>query len=179
MTREEFLNDVTSIEELYYFCQENECSVMEDIIPAYELGDYMDEKIKDLVRYESWQTVRDFLNEIDDGYDWYDVYNDFVGVSEDDFYDWQGKVLEYMDDNEYWDEPDGEEPDEEFHEDDDEDEEDEEDNEEELEIAEDSVDSLIADISEMYQTIRLKSKSEKCEECNEKEPELQLMKLLF
>ena len=88
MTRDEFVNDVTTWWELKDFCMEYDCSVMDDFFDSDYLDEYLDREIEDWARNMSWTSLRDKLGEIDTGYEWYywDEYGDIEVADGDDFH---------------------------------------------------------------------------------------------
>ena len=117
MTRDEFINDVTTWWELKDFCMEHDCSVMDDFFDSDYLDEYLDREIEDWARNMSWTSLRDKLDEIDTGYEWYywDEYGDIEVADDNDFHYYKEDVLSWGDDHDIWDVEDEElEPDDEF-----------------------------------------------------------------
>ena len=117
MTRDEFVNDVNTWWELKDFCMEHDCSVMDDFFDSDYLDEYLDREIEDWSQNMSWTTLRDKLNEIETGYDWYcwDGYGDIAPMDEDDLDYYKDDILSWGDDHDIWDVEDEElEPDDEF-----------------------------------------------------------------
>lgn len=112
MTRDEFINDVTTFSELMSFCCDNGCeSVVEDIRDNDDYNEYLNDNFRDLIYEEGWQSARDAMNDVDnDYYDYYRYdYGDWYPL--DDDYDLDGfkdEVLEIMDEDDAWDDPDEE-----------------------------------------------------------------------
>ena len=107
MTRQEFLDDVCDFSELRDFCYDNDCGICDDIYDDESKDDYINEHLSDMVDdADDWQSLYRTLGDIPTGYDYYrlDDYGDFNGLCDDDFEDYKDEVLEWMDDNEYWDE---------------------------------------------------------------------------
>lgn len=72
MTRTEFLEDVTTFGELFDFCDEHGLySYTEDLLYCEDLDESVDNDLSEYVRDEGWQNVRDALDDISTGYDWY------------------------------------------------------------------------------------------------------------
>ena len=112
MTRQEFIDNVTTWSELLYFCYDENIDFCEDVYTEDAKDEYFDDILVDMARDAgSWQELYDRLEEIPTGYDYYirDDYGDFEGADDDDFDSHYEDVLEYMDDNEYWDDDDGDE----------------------------------------------------------------------
>lgn len=107
MTRQEFLDDVCSFDELRDFCYDNDCTICDDIYDDDSKDDYINEHLSDMADdADSWQSLYRTLEDIPTGYDYYrlDDYGDFNGLDDDDFEDYKNDVLEWMDDREYWEE---------------------------------------------------------------------------
>lgn len=107
MTRQEFLDDVCSFDELRDFCYDNDCTICDDIYDDDSKDDYINERLSDMADdADSWQSLYRTLEDIPTGYDYYrlDDYGDFNGLDDDDFEDYKNDVLEWMDDREYWEE---------------------------------------------------------------------------
>lgn len=116
MTRNEFLNNVTTWGELIDFCNDEGCDYCDDIYSEESRDETINDYLVDWARNESWQDLFSRLDNIETGYDYYkeDDYGDWVGLSDDDFDDYKDDVLRWMDDNGYWDEEDEYLEDEEF-----------------------------------------------------------------
>lgn len=107
MTRQEFLDDVYDFSELRCFCYDNNCGICDDIYDDESKDDYINEHLLDMAHdADGWQSLYHTLDDIPTGYDYYrlDDYGDFNGLGDDDFDYYKNDVLEWMDDNEYWDE---------------------------------------------------------------------------
>lgn len=106
MTRAEFLNDVTTWYELIDFCCNEDCDVCEDILDEDQRDDQIENDLREAVRNNRWEEIRDWLYDIPTGYDYYrcDGMFDYEGVDNRDFEDYKENVLDWMDDGGYWDE---------------------------------------------------------------------------
>lgn len=166
MTRQEFLDDVYDFRELMDFCYDNDCGICDDIYDDESKDEYINEHLSDMAdNADDWQSLYRTLDDIPTGYDYYrlDDYVDFNGLDDDDFDDYKNDVLEWMDDNEYWDEDEDDEeeyfpPEEEYSE--------EEDDEESCEEDMQPVDELFSLCSEQLRVIDAKEKAEE-QRCNE------------
>lgn len=166
MTRQEFLDDVYDFRELMDFCYDNDCGICDDIYDDESKDEYINEHLSDMAdNADDWQSLYRTLDDIPTGYDYYrlDDYDDFNGLGDDDFDDYKNDVLEWMDDNEYWDEDEDDEeeyfpPEEEYSE--------EEDDEESCEEDMQPVDELFSLCSEQLRVIDAKEKAEE-QRCNE------------
>ena len=134
MTRQEFIDEVTTWSELLDFCYSENIDFCDDVYSEDAKDDYFNSELVEMARNaDDWRDLQSRLEDIPDGYDYYinDDYDGFRGADDDDFDDHKDDILEYMDDNEYWDDDEEEEVEEEPAPDDDEDPEDEESVEEE------------------------------------------------
>lgn len=118
MTRQEFIDDVTTWCDLLTFCSDEDCDLCEDIVDSDYYNEYINDNLVDLARNNDWTDLRDRLNEFYDnsGYDYYlwdDYYGQYNGIDNDDaiFEDYKLRVLNWMDEGDYW--PDGDEDEEE------------------------------------------------------------------
>ena len=138
MTRSEFIADPPgTIRDLIDFCVDNHLSAADDILPGDELDDRLCEDIREMTRGSYWYNIRDFLNDIPSGCDWY-KYEDGEYVDFDD--EWEtlyDDIIYEMDDEELWDEEDED--------DEEEDEDDEDEDDEEDDSFDDSVFSLVSE----------------------------------
>lgn len=112
MTRQEFIDDVTTWYELLEFCYDEDCNICEDIVDSDMYDEYIDDELYDKIRNsgDKWWEIKDWLNGIPTGYDYYDRYNE-CGVDEYDFDHYKDDVLDWGDSNEVWDEDEEEEED--------------------------------------------------------------------
>lgn len=104
MTRQEFVENVTSFGELIDFCQEEQIDTCDDIYDAEYINDIILENIREMC---DWEQIRDFISGIPAGCDYY--REDGYGGYEDAGYyfeDYKHDVLRYMDDTASWDEED-------------------------------------------------------------------------
>lgn len=105
MTRQEWIDSIGDFGDLVHFCldsgyQEDEAN---QILSDYDLDNYVEDDIRS---YDcGWQSLRDYLNEIPSGYDWYrcNGYFDYDGLTNDEFEDWKADVLSELDRDGYFD----------------------------------------------------------------------------
>lgn len=111
MTRDEFINDVNDFYDLKSFCWDNDCYECEDVYDSEQRDDYLNEHIIDMARSETWESLRDILNDISSDYEFYrlDDYGDWVGLDDSDFETYKDDVLDWADNNDIWDDDDEEE----------------------------------------------------------------------
>lgn len=100
MTRQEFIQNVTTWRELLNFCWEYDCNVCENIIPHDELRDYIAEDFRQYAYEYSWVDIRDWLNNIDNNASFYyrDGSFDYTSV-DDDFASYKQDVLDWCDED--------------------------------------------------------------------------------
>lgn len=166
MTRQEFFDDVYDFSELRDFCHNNGCEICDDVYDDESKNDYINERLSDIADdADDWQSLYLILDDIPTGYDYYrlDDCGNFESLDDDDFDDYKNDVLEWMDENEYWDEDEDDEeeyfpPEEEYSE--------EEDDEESCEEDMQPVDELFNLCSEQLRVIDAKEKAEE-QRCNE------------
>lgn len=106
MTRQEFIDDVTTFDELHSFCIDIEYDLQED--GAYsedEYDEYINEEAYEIARENDWRDLRGWLSELPDGYDFYvkDAWEDWGGRSCREIDDLKESVLEYADQNDLFD----------------------------------------------------------------------------
>lgn len=108
MNRHEFIEEINSWEDLIQFCNSyNDCYICDDVYDYDEKDDYIDNNFYELCREECWTTVRDYLNEIPTGSDYYKnngSYLDWIELDSDDFEAYKQDALNWGDDNDIWDE---------------------------------------------------------------------------
>ena len=109
MTRNEFIDNVNDFDALMEVC--NDWGYELDL---YTSGDY-DSEVEDDVsnRDCSWDDLRDYLNDLPYGYEYYrrNGWLDYDGMDDDEFQDYKDEVEEWMADNGYFDEEDEEDED--------------------------------------------------------------------
>lgn len=105
MTREEWINENTTLDDLIYWCRENGYG---DYFEDYINEDLLDECVnEDICNYDChWTDLRDALNDIDTSYTWYRCHGtlSYEGVSDWDFEDIRDSVEDMLDGDDYFDE---------------------------------------------------------------------------
>lgn len=122
MTRAEFEDNVTSFYDLIDWCNDNNCYVCDDIYSSESYDSYINDQLVDWARDYDWEELRNILNDLPTGYEYYlgaEYDNDWRGLDDDDFDEFYSRALEWGDENEIWDDDDEEEYVEEEPEDDD------------------------------------------------------------
>ena len=111
MKRSEFLEEVTTFWELRDFCHDENISVTDGYIDGDELDQEVEEDVCN--RDCCWDTLRDCLNDICYGSDFYyrNGWLDYIGQDDDDFEELKEKVLDIMDDRGDWDDEENDEDD--------------------------------------------------------------------
>ena len=114
MTRQEFIDNIHYWSELIEFCSDNGCDYCEDIYDSDAWNDYVNDDVAEMARNDGWRDILGVLQEYDElsGYDYYrrNDYGEWIGLDDDDFESYKDDVCGWMDDNDYWDEEDEEEP---------------------------------------------------------------------
>lgn len=102
MTRQEFIDDITTFYELYSFCSDED---IYGILDDYFDGDNLDEEVEYDIgenRDIGWRDMRDYLSDIDTGCDFYERCGSFeyYGYSNcgDKFEELKAAVLSEADD---------------------------------------------------------------------------------
>lgn len=112
MTRNEFLNDVTTWQELVDFCSDVDCDILCDFVFDDEYNDAIEEDLSNALRDDySWRSIRDMLYDLPEDYNQYmhDDILEFRGLDDDDFDDYKEDVLDWCDDRDVWDDEEDEE----------------------------------------------------------------------
>ena len=114
MTRREFEDDVCSFDDLIDLCSEEGCSECSDIYSYDDYNTAVNEELEDRVSYDGWIEIRDWLDSLPTGYDWYrksewdgswKSLNDY-----DDFDRYKENVRDWMDEYGRWDDDEEEAP---------------------------------------------------------------------
>lgn len=108
MTREEFIENIRSWNDLLQFCYDYDCDYCEDVYDEDAKDDYFNNDIVEMARNaDSWQDLYRQLEDIPTGYDYYinDDY-DWRGADDRDFDNYKSDVLSWGDDYDVWDEED-------------------------------------------------------------------------
>ena len=71
MTRQEFIDDITHISDLVDFCYSVDCDVCEGVYDDEGRDDYLNEQVSEWSRNDAWYELRDALDNIPTGYDWW------------------------------------------------------------------------------------------------------------
>ncbi len=105
MTRNYFLDYIDEFDGLKDLCREHDCDICDGIIDSRQFDEYVDDDISEALPYHNWQEIRDMLNGIPYGYDYYRVDGsfDYSGLDSYDFESYKQEVLEWMDENGLWD----------------------------------------------------------------------------
>lgn len=104
MTRQEFLENVTTFGELKDFCYDQDCDLLEDVYDEDSMNEDINEHLVDWAYNDTWQELYSRLEDIPTGYDWYrnDDYDGWIGLDDSDFDQYKQDVLDWMDVNGYW-----------------------------------------------------------------------------
>lgn len=105
MTRQDFIDGITTWSELIDFCYNEDCDICEDIIDSDEMDEEISDNLSEEARECSWRDIRDALNDITTGYSYYrrDGSFDYVPMDDSDFDSYKDDVIEWMDNGGYWD----------------------------------------------------------------------------
>lgn len=107
MTRQEFIDNVTTWYELIDFCYNVNCDYCNDVYSVDSRDDCINEDLVDMAQNAyDWQELLEVLQNIPTGYDYYirDDYGEWSGTDDGDytFDDYKDDVLEWMDINDCW-----------------------------------------------------------------------------
>ena len=101
MTRQEFIDDILDMSDLYNFCANTRGydHVIEDIYAEDALDDFVNNEVSN---YTDWRDLYNFLDDIPTGYDWYriDYYGDITGIDDSEFEDIKSDLLDELDSDE-------------------------------------------------------------------------------
>ena len=114
MTRQDWIDDITTWYELIDFCNdEGYEDYINDIYSEESRDDYISNDLVDMARNaDSWVSLMETLQDIPTGYDYYrqDDYGEWFGLDDDyDFRDRKEEILDRLDEDEFWDDYDEEE----------------------------------------------------------------------
>ena len=106
MTRNEFIENVTTWWELKDICGEYGCNYLDDVYNDEERDEYIEDYLNHYANEHCWRDLRDRLCDIPDGdgFFQYNYWDDWYELGNNDFENYKGDVLEWMDDNEMFDE---------------------------------------------------------------------------
>ena len=110
MTRDYFDEYVNDYGDLLDFCDEVGCEYLSDVIREEDLDSHVCDDIRNAMRFDTWDTIRDELCNIQEGYDYYRRNGSFNydSLSEYDFEDDKNAVLEWAEENGVFDDEDEE-----------------------------------------------------------------------
>lgn len=113
MTRSEFVETVTTFYDLVNIDREYGCGVCDDLVLGEDLDNEIDYDFRN-VDY-SWTDIRDWLNDIEEGYECYKRNGSFEYeyLTDGDFEDYKEELLRYMCDEGYIDDEEEDEEDDE------------------------------------------------------------------
>lgn len=101
MTRQEFIRNITTWQELIDFCYDYDCSICDNILARPDLAGFVNSDLIDYQGQYSWTTIRDLLFCITDTADYYcrEGFLDYVSV-DNNFEAYKADVLAWCDDDE-------------------------------------------------------------------------------
>lgn len=107
MTRQEFVDGVEYWSDLVDFCNQEGCSICEDVYSDGDRDYDIEEELCEMVRDSNWREVLDTLQayDRDSGYDYYlkNGCGEFEGLNDEDFTSYKDDVLDWGDNNDIWD----------------------------------------------------------------------------
>lgn len=107
MTREQFENDVTCVSELIEFCNDHDLDYCSEWVYCDDYDQWVCEDINDSTGSDSWEDIRDWLNDLPTGYDFY-IRNgrlDYYGMDEmsDEFYSQRESIADQLESDGFFD----------------------------------------------------------------------------
>lgn len=110
MIRAQFISDYeyANVDTLIDFCSNEDLyELYENFMTDDALDDMMNSRFRDMMEDQPWYEVREAMNDVPQGYDWY-VVNEFdgevYGADDDDARRLYNDILAYFDSNGMWDE---------------------------------------------------------------------------
>ena len=108
MTRNEFYNDITEWWQLKEFCFEYDLTTLDCVYHYEDFDNIIDDALQLAISREMWYTIKDMLNEVPTGYDYYyvdpdDAWNHYGLNNDADFMNYRDDVAMAMDELELWD----------------------------------------------------------------------------
>lgn len=103
--RREFIEEVNDFDDLLRFCYDQDCYICEDIRDGESWDEYVWDGVRDWC--DSWESLRDWLDDLPSvgRWDYVNAYDNQV-LDDDDFARYKNDVLDWMDENDYWDDDD-------------------------------------------------------------------------
>ena len=108
MRRAQFIREYenASVDALICFCSDADLyELYEDFISDESLDEMMNSRFRDMIDEQPWYEVRDYMNDVPQGYDWYVVNNfegEVYGADDDDARRLYNDIIAYFDHNEIW-----------------------------------------------------------------------------
>jgi hypothetical protein len=104
MTRDEFVETITTWDDLIVFCSENELAACDDICTETDMDYDIDTSIEEYIQGHFWYSLLEFLEDIERGYDWYVKagFLEFYPAANEDFERRKALAIDQMDG--HWDE---------------------------------------------------------------------------
>lgn len=101
MTRDEFITNVNTWGELISISIENACGITDDVFSDDSKNEHITNELMRMVEScNSWLDVKEKLNDIPTGYEFYrydDTWGDFYPLEDDDFEEYKADVYNFMD----------------------------------------------------------------------------------
>jgi hypothetical protein len=108
MTRNEFLETIDEWCELIGFCSDMGCDSCEDVIDRDGMNDEIENDLSEVINDYNWLEIRDALDGICTGYEYYrrNGLFDYEGMDDSDFQQYKDDALAWGDDRDEWDDED-------------------------------------------------------------------------
>lgn len=107
MNRQEFIDDIVDMYGLKQFDYDYDIEMLGDVYDRDGFNDYVWSAVSDWC--DGWESLGSWLYNLPspDDYDYFDMSDEPCGVGQWEFDYWKGKILEYCDDNNLWDDDEG------------------------------------------------------------------------
>lgn len=105
MTRQEFLG-IEYWSDLIDFCADEDIGFCDEIYDETSYNDKIDDELEEQVHYDGWQDIRNWLNALPRGCEYYfrDEDNGWSEATDENFETIKDDILDFMDDNDRWEE---------------------------------------------------------------------------
>ncbi len=101
MTRQEFLDDIYSWDDLKRFCFDEDCDIMDYVVLGDDLNEAVNDDVDEYHGEYAWDDLRDFLSGIREGYEAYckESCFDYIPLDESDFRIYKDEIFTWAVEN--------------------------------------------------------------------------------
>jgi len=106
MTRDEFINDITTWDELIDVASEHGYDDLDNIIDSEHIRDRIQFRASDIDYGNDWECFANWVSDIPQGYDYYEYYesyDEYNGLDDGNFDEYKGNILDQMIEDGYMD----------------------------------------------------------------------------